>query len=140
MWRTWAEEGAWIAAECERNGMGAPETLLDPRDVPRRRAARRECQRRMTRLQLSVLLYAHANEPGDPALARRARRAALALGWMAALAADESTLDFRSPEAHGAMRAGFHEIAAAAAGGRDLEAPFNRMAERYLGSARGSLF
>jgi hypothetical protein len=140
MWRTWAEEGAWIAAECERNGMGAPETLLDPRDVPRRRAARRECQRRMTRLQLSVLLYAHANEPGDPALARRARRAALALGWMAALAADESTLDFRSPEAHEAMRAGFHEIAAAAAGGRDLEAPFNRMAERYLGSARGSLF
>jgi hypothetical protein len=59
---------------------------------------------------------------------------------MAALAADESTLDFRSPEAHDAMRAGFREIAAAAAAGEDLEAPFNRMAERYLGAARGSLF
>jgi hypothetical protein len=140
LWATWVRDAAWIAAECEANVMGAPDMLLDPREVPRRRAARRACQARMTRLQTSLLLYGYSIEPTDAVRARRARHGALALGWMAALVADESTLDFRSPAAHAAMRAGFADIAAAAAARQDLEASFARAVEPYLGAARGSLF
>jgi len=136
----WVRDGGWIAGACERNDFGDPvRVFTDPAEIPRRAAVRGECRRRMARLQVATLLYAHAIEPTDPALARRVRGGALALGWLSSVVGDESTLDFRSAAAHARFRADVAGVARVAADGGDLGPPIAGMLERYLGAARGSL-
>jgi hypothetical protein len=129
---TWAREGDWIADSCEPNLLGNPIAIFSPDEVPRRRARRRECQRRTTRMQVAALLEAHALEADDGDRARQWRGGALWLGWMAALAADESTIDFRSAAVHAQMRADMRVLAAAARSGDDVVAPFAALLGRYL--------
>jgi hypothetical protein len=136
----WVRDGGWIAAACERNDFGDPVRIFtDPAEIPRRAAVRGECRRRMARLQVATLLYAHAIEPSEPSVARRARAGALALGWLSSVVGDEATLDFRSAAAHARFRADVAEVARSAADGSDLEPPITGMLERYLGAARGGL-
>src|SRR5205823_5860961 len=116
--------------------LGNPIALFVPGEVAGRRARRRECQRRMTRLQVGALLEAYALEATDPALGREWRRRAFWVGWMAALVADESTLDFRTLAAHQAMREDMQSLARAATAAADLTASLDRLLIRYVGPRR----
>ncbi len=90
-------EANWLANNAEHNAMGNYlAVIFDPKELPRRRLARRESQTRMTRMQLSTLLTAYAWESVDAKRARIARDDSRALGWIAALLGDEMALDYRS--------------------------------------------
>jgi hypothetical protein len=134
--RSWARDAAWVADRCERNSLGNPFALFARGEVEGRRQRRRDCQRHVTRMQVAALVYAHAREADDPSDARAWRRHARWLGWMAALAADESTLDFRSEVEHARMREDMADIARAADADRDVAEPLVRMLDRYVGAQR----
>jgi hypothetical protein len=136
----WARDAEWIAARCERNALVDPvAALTDPEELPRRRRARAACRDRMARMQVALLLYAYASEPVDAERARRYRRGARSLGWMASLVGDEATIDFRTPATHRQMRRNMRELARAASSGRQLEAPFAQLVERYADVGRGGI-
>lgn len=136
----WATEAAWIAANCERNATGDLRTMLtDPREVPRRTRERGYCRTRAARMAAAMLLYGYAREPVDPGRARLAAGAARGLGWMASLLGDESTLDFRTEEAHEQLRRDLSGVAAAARSGTGMDEAFVALLEHVAAGARGGL-
>jgi hypothetical protein len=84
-------------------------------------------------------LYAYALEPSDPAGAQRAAHIARGLGWTASLVGDESTLDFRTPDAHAEMLDDMAAVADAARTGAGIDDAFVSLIEHVSGSARGGL-
>lgn len=137
----WARETAWLAEHAEHNSMGNfMAVLLDPQELPRRRAVRSESRQRMTRMQLSTLLLAYALEPVDPSQAQQARDDSRALGWIAALLGDEMALDYRSAESHAQLKRDLGTLVEATSKGEPVDEPLHRLLENYLGAARGGLF
>jgi hypothetical protein len=136
----WARDAAWIAAECEHNTLGDWRKLYDDAaEIPRREKVRGECRSRVARMQVGQLLVAYALEPADPERAASLRGSSRGLGWLASLAGDESTLDFRTAADHARMREDMAAVARAAEGGGDVEAAGRIMLDGVLGGARGGL-
>ncbi len=136
----WAENAAWIAAQCERNSLGDwVAAFTDPREVPRRTRERGYCRTRASRMAVAMLLYSYAHEPADPARARLAARAARSLGWTAALLGDEATLDFRSEEGHRRMLEGMTAVSEAARSGQGIDGAFARLLGDVAAGGRGGL-
>ncbi len=136
--RVFAAEADWIAEHSEPNTMGNYFRLFfDASELPRRRAVRSEARARVTRMQVATLLEAYALEPIEAEHARQKRDDARGLGWLATLLGEENTLDFRSAEAHTALREAMRKLAAAARAGEGVDDILRAMLDEDQQETRG---
>jgi hypothetical protein len=96
-----ASESAWLSSRAVNNSLRAGEwwTMLSPAALQTRGAQLLEQRERAGRIQLALIVYAYALEPGFPPQAARMRRAARGFGVIASFLGDDLALDFESDAA-----------------------------------------
>ncbi len=99
-------EAAWLSAHAINNSFRGCEWLaiLSPAKLRARRAQLLEQRERAGRIQLALIVYAYALEPGFPQPAARMRRAARDFGVIASLLSDGLALGWESDAATARLR------------------------------------
>jgi hypothetical protein len=98
-----SENAAWLAANARNNRLH-PTLLLSPRRLAEHRALMDEQRKHAGRIALASIVYAHALEAVDAALARGSRDAVTNWGVLAGFLGDEDTLDFIDDRRHENLR------------------------------------
>ncbi|MGH7915371.1 MAG: hypothetical protein ACREPW_12100 [Candidatus Binataceae bacterium] len=96
-----ATEAAWLSSHAINNSFRGGDwmTMLSPAALQSHRAQLLEQRDRAGRIQLALIVYAHALEPDFPRQAVRMRRGARAFGVIASFLGDGLALDFETDEA-----------------------------------------
>jgi len=123
-------ESQWLSANAANN-LGAP------RNVPLEAWRRTTTVQRLHagRLQLAVVLYAYALEPGDPAAAKAMRGAGRGFGSLANFLGDEECIGFISESRHERLRRHLAAVATSAQALTELpasSAPLRRDLEKMF--------
>ncbi|MGB6563854.1 MAG: hypothetical protein WBE69_14735, partial [Candidatus Binataceae bacterium] len=101
-----APEATWLSAHAINNSFRGSEWLaiLSPATLRARRAQLLDQGERAGRIQLALIVYAYALEPGFPQPAARMRRAARDFGVIASLLSDGLALGWESDAATARLR------------------------------------
>lgn len=96
-----ASEAVWLSAHAVNNALRGRAWLamLSPTALRARRAQLREQRERAGRIQLALIVYAYALEPGFPRQAAGMRRAARAFGVIASFLGDDFAVGWESDAA-----------------------------------------
>jgi hypothetical protein len=120
-----ASNAAWLSAHAKNNSLDGT-AWLTPLRAAALRAMRRQLanqRARAGRIELALLVYAYALEPGFPAGADRVRRAAGAFGVIASFLGDDLALDYETEAATARLRWRFGLLSSAADSMREQPPP-----------------